>query len=138
MDLDPLNALVGEWTIEATHPAVPGVVVTGSSEFEWLSGGKFLIQRSSTEHADFPDSLSVIGEFDGALAAQYFDSRGVYRVYATTFADGVWRMSRDAPGFSQRFEGTLSADGSELAGTWELSRDDATWADDLAIAFRRG
>jgi hypothetical protein len=40
--LKPLNRLVGTWTTEATHPAVPGVVVHGTVIIEWLEGERFL------------------------------------------------------------------------------------------------
>ena len=30
--------LVGRWTTEATHPALPGTVISGSSQVEWLEG----------------------------------------------------------------------------------------------------
>ena len=30
----------------------------------------------------------------------YFDSRGEARVYEMSFADGVWKLMRIAPGFS--------------------------------------
>ena len=134
---EALNALVGTWTIEAKHPAYPDVVVPGRATFEWLEGEHFLIQRSRADHPDFPDSLGVIGEFDGGLALHYFDSRGVHRVYEMSLIDGVWRMSRDAPGFSQRFTGTSADDGDTISGLWQLSRDGTTWEDDLEIVFRR-
>jgi hypothetical protein len=134
---EALNALVGTWTIEARHPALPGVVVSGRCTFEWLEGERFLLQRSRLEHPDFPDALGVIGEFDDGLAMHYFDSRGVYRVYQMSLSDRIWRMSRDAPGFSQRFTGTLSDDGSTLSGLWKLSRDDESWDDDLEVVYRR-
>ncbi len=57
--LEPFDALVGEWTIEATHRLLPGVLVRGSTVFEWLEGEQFLIQRSRMEHPDFPDSPSL-------------------------------------------------------------------------------
>jgi hypothetical protein len=68
---------------------------------------------------------------------QYFDSRGVHRVYGVSFNDRAWRMWRNAPGFSQRFTGTFSDDGDTIDGLWKLSRDDTTWDDDLKISFRR-
>lgn len=136
-ELEPLNALVGEWTLEATHPAYPSVVVAGRSTFEWLEGQQFLIQRSQSDHPDFPDGISIIGDVDDTLSMYYFDSRGVHRVYEMSMSDGVWRIWRDAPGFSQRFTGTMGDDGNTIAGVWELSRDDSTWADDLEITFRR-
>ena len=136
-ELEPFQALIGDWTIEATHPAFPSVVVGGSSTFEWLEGERFVIQRSRADHPDFPDSISVIGMADDRLAMYYFDSRGVHRVYEMSVAGEVLRIWRDAPGFSQRFEGRFADDGDTLSGTWQLSRDDTTWDDDLEITYRR-
>src|SRR4029450_4921058 len=59
--LKPLNRLVGSWTTEATHPAVPGVLVQGTASIEWLEGERFLIHRARTDHPDFPDAISIIG-----------------------------------------------------------------------------
>ena len=61
MGLRDLDQLIGEWTLEATHPAFPDLVVPGRSSFEWLDGGKFMMQRSTADHPDFPNSISVIG-----------------------------------------------------------------------------
>jgi hypothetical protein len=57
--LEPLNALVGSWTIEATHPFFPSTLVGGQADFEWLEGKRFLLQHSRTDHPEFPDSLIV-------------------------------------------------------------------------------
>jgi len=46
-------------------------------------------------------------------------------------------MWRNAPGFSQRFTGTFTDDGSAIVGRWQLSRDDEHWDDDLQILYRR-
>ncbi len=75
-DVQSLQPLVGTWTLEATHPAYPSSVVRGRAEFEWLEGEQFLLQRSRSDHPDFPDSLSVIGVTDERLSMHYFDSRG--------------------------------------------------------------
>jgi hypothetical protein len=85
--LEPFQALIGEWTIEMTHPPVEDTVVRGRATYEWLEGDRFLIQRAVNEHPDFPDSLCVIGVIEGEndLSMQYFDSRGVHRVYAIGF-----------------------------------------------------
>jgi hypothetical protein len=64
MKQDPytlLDRLVGSWVTEAAHPAMPGVVVHGSVDIEWLEGKRFLIHRARTDHPDFPDSVSLIG-----------------------------------------------------------------------------
>ena len=136
-DLEPLNALVGEWTTEATHPEYPSTVVHGDAAVEWLEGERFLIHRSRTDHPDFPDAIAIIGAPTEGLSMHYFDSRGVFRVYEVSMEDGVWRFWRDAPGFSQRFTGTFADDGDTIVGRSQLSRDDSTWDDDLAITYRR-
>ena len=135
MDLD---AFVGVWTTEATHPVVPGTVVHGQAVFEWLEGERFLIVRARNDHPDFPDSISVIGSVDERIAMYYFDSRGIHRIYEMSVGDGEWRLWRDAPGFSQRFSGTFAEDGNSITGLWQLSRDDSTWDDDLEITYRSG
>jgi len=137
--LEPFAALIGEWAIEMTHPASAGTVVRGRTTYEWLEGERFLIQRAVNEHPDFPDSLSVIGAMEGEeeLTMQYFDSRGVHRVYTIAF-DGIeLRLGRDAPGFAQRLRAELSEDGSTLAGVWQLNQDDQGYRDDLAFTYRR-
>ena len=137
--LEPFETLIGEWTMEITHPMVEGTVIHGRATYEWLEGGRFLIQRAANDHPDFPDSLSVIGVMEGEsdLSMQYFDSRGVHRVYATGFDGKQLTLERDAPGFAQRLSAKLSDDGSTLAGVWELNRDDQGYRDDLAFTYRR-
>ena len=134
--LQRLNALVGEWTTEAIHPAYPSTVVRGLSVFEWLEGKKFLIMRAESDHPDFPDSISVMGDTDG-LHMHYFDSRGVHRVYDADVSEGALEFSRDAPGFAQRFTGNFEDGGDRISGMWKLSRDNTTWEDDLQITYRR-
>ena len=136
-ELEPFEALVGTWTTESIHPIYPTTVVRGRSTFEWLEGKRFLIQRSVTDHPEFPDAMAVFGVTDEQLSMHYFDSRGVYRVYAVSLSEGTWKFSRDAPGFSQRFTGTFSDDGNTITGLSKLSRDGSTWDDDLAITYRR-
>ena len=137
--LEPFATLIGEWTIEMTHPMLEDAVVRGRATYEWLEGGRFLIQRSVNEHPAFPDSLSVIGVMEGEddLSMQYFDSRGVHRVYAIGFDGRELTIARDAPGFDQRCSARLSDDGSTLAGVWQLNQDDQGFRDDLAFTYRR-
>lgn len=152
--LKSLNRLVGTWTTEATHPAFPGLTVHGSAEVEWLEGEKFLIHRARTDHPDFPDSIAIIGftEYDrveeGArsvpanhkqqrLQMNYFDSRGVSRIYDARANEESWGYERMAPGFSQRFTGRFADDGNTITGISQLCQDDRTWHDDLAITYRR-
>jgi hypothetical protein len=156
--LQPLARLVGAWTTESTHPALPGVVVHGSAVVEWLEGERFLIQRTRADHPDFPDALSIIGLMDrdriapapsaaatppgaGAdaprLCMHYFDSRGVFRVFEVGADEASWRFWRDSPGFSQRFTGTFADGGDTIVGVSQLRRDDVHWEDDLRVTYRR-
>ena len=139
--LHGLNELVGEWDTEATHPMVPSTVVHGHSVFEWLEGEKFLIVRARSDHVDFPDSISIMGDTEG-LRMHYFDSRGVARTYQMSFTEREWKLWRDRPDlspldFSQRFTGTLRSDGKTIDGQWEICHDGTTWEDDLQITYRR-
>jgi hypothetical protein len=152
--LERLNRLVGTWSTDATHPALPGVVVHGSADIEWLEGERFLIHRARTNHPDFPDSISLVGitgrdrvdepsnggprvATESRLCMHYFDSRGVFRVYEVSIDDAVWRLWRNAPGFSQRFTGTFADGGETIDGRWELCQDDMNWNNDLQITYRR-
>jgi hypothetical protein len=134
--LEPFDALIGTWVTEATHPMFDAVV-PGSTTFEWLGGGHFLVQRSRNDHELFPDAISVIGapEAGGGLVMEYFDSRGVRRTYGVSLGDGVLRIWRDAPGFDQRFSATLGPDAFE--GQWQLARTPGEWKDDLEVVYRR-
>jgi hypothetical protein len=138
--LEHLNAWVGEWEIEATHPAFPDTVVPGRIRVEWLEGEKFLVHRARAEHPDFPDSISVIGETEegaDSLTMHYFDSRGVFRIYRLSAAEGVVKIWRDDPTFAQRLTARFSDDGNTLAGVWELDEDGSGFKEDLAITYRR-
>jgi hypothetical protein len=139
--------LVGDWTTEATHPQMPGVVITGSSTFEWLDGERFVIFRSHNEHPDVPDAVAVIGDTDG-MHMHYFDSRGVYRLFELTMIDDGWTiaMGREsptgsfAPGdkpFSQRMTFRFEQADQTMSGKGQLSHDDVNWDDDLEITYRR-
>jgi hypothetical protein len=134
--LEPFDALVGTWDTEASHPKLDAIV-RGRVTLEWLEGGKFLVQRSRTDHDLFPDAISVVGapETGEGLVMEYFDSRGVRRTYGIALEDGVLRIWRDAPGFAQRFEATLGPE--SFVGQWQLAETPGDWKDDLKVTYHR-
>ena len=134
--LAPFDALIGTWATAATHPSVDGVV-PGRITFEWLEGGRFLVQRSRNDHELFPDAICVIGapETGDGLVMEYFDSRGVRRTYRASLDDGVLRLWREEPGFDQRFSAVLGPERFE--GLWELAERPGEWQSDLRVAYRR-
>lgn len=146
--LQRLDALVGEWEIEVT---IDGQTMASSrTSFRWMDGEPFLIQRSGggsgLQHHDnewvenAPDGMTmVIGPDDTheRYSALYADTRGVFRVYQMSLNDGVWKLWREAPGFSQRFTGRISNDGNTIESTWEASEDGDTWDVDFNLKYRK-
>jgi hypothetical protein len=132
--LEALGALVGGWRMEA--PQFPGA--PGQTVLEWLEGGAYLRQRS-TAPDPVPDSTWLIGCDDAtdSCFALYHDSRDVRRVYRMGLSDGVWRIWREAPGFWQRFTGTLSDDGATIRGAWERSDVGSVWEHDFDLIYTR-
>ena len=137
--LSDLEPLVGEWRVEIAFPADPETPVRSSVSFEWLEGGAFLVMRAGVEWSGPSGSVAVIGrdEKTETYSMLYFDARGVSRIYEMSFGDGVWRQWRSAPGFSQRFTGTLSDDCSTIAARWEKSSDDSHWDHDFDLTYTR-
>jgi hypothetical protein len=145
IELAPLEPLVGEWSVEAIAPWAPPSGLRGTTVFEWMTGGKFLVQRWEVPIDEAPDGLAVIGsdpENSGGYLQHYFDSRGVARVYSMGFDEGVWTLSRtkadfSALDFSQRFTGTFGDDGRTIQGRWEICHDVSTWEHDFGLVYRR-
>ena len=143
-EMAPLEPLVGEWSVEALFPGAPPSDLRGRTVFEWMTGGRFLVERSEVPIDEAPDGLCVIG-LDGngpGYLQHYFDSRGVARVYRMGFGDGVWTLSRSTADFSpldfsQRFTGTVSDDGNTINARWETSHDHSTWEHDFELVYRR-
>lgn len=137
--LRAFGALVGTWAAVGTHPLVPGKTFHGRTTFAWLEGGAFLVMHSQIDEPEIPSAIAIFGTDDatGECSMLYFDERGVSRRYEVRLQDNVWEWWRTTPGFSQRFRGTISADGSSIVSRGELSRDGATWEGDLALTYTR-
>ncbi len=137
--LRPLGVLIGNWTMTGSHPLIPNTTLHGRSRFEWLENGAFLMWRSEIDEPGVPSGLAIFGSDESAeqYFMLYFDERGVSRKLEATLHDNIWKMWRNAPGFSQRFTGTLVDGGRTIIGQWELSRDDATCQNDLQLTLER-
>ncbi|MGI5454398.1 hypothetical protein ACQEWB_14725 [Streptomyces sp. CA-249302] len=137
-----LDVLVGEWAVEADFPGLE--VPPGRCVFEWTLDGQFLLQRMEAPNPA-PNSTAIIavdGEA-GGYKQHYYDSRGVVRLYAMTFTDGLWQLLRENPDFSpldfrQRYTGTLSGDGDTIHGAWKIAKgESAAWERDFTLTYRR-
>jgi hypothetical protein len=142
-----LDVFTGEWVLEARFPGREPLAPDGPqvrSRFDWALDGRFLLQRTEVPVLGAPDSLTIISTDPdtGTYTQHYYDSRGVVRLYAMTFAGGVWTLMRESPDFSpldfrQRFTGTFSPDGNTITGAWEKSFNDAGWEHDFDLIYRR-
>jgi hypothetical protein len=134
-----LEALVGEWTIQAGPPGGPPWPGGGRVTFEWLEGVALLIERVHVDVPEAPDGVAVIGcdGMSGTYYQLYTDDRDVQRVYEMSLGDGVWKLRRHGEPFSQRFTGTFSEDGSTITGRWEIAEDGRTWRTDFDMTFTR-
>ena len=142
--MERLEAFIGEWAMEASFPAA-AAGVAGRAVFEWILDRQFVMERAEVpEVPEAPGSIAVVG-FDpgrGAYRQHYFDSRGVARVYAMEFSDGVWTLGREFPDFtpldfSQRFTGRFSGHGRRIDGRWETSRDGSNWEHDFDLTYTK-
>lgn len=146
--LDRLDMLAGEWTQEAV---VDGTVVgTARASFEWTEDGAFLVQHAQAdpplpetppawiENSPLP-LVTMMGLDDTSerFTMLYADSRNVFRVYQMTLEDDLWTVWRDAPGFHQRFRGTVEEGGRRIRGAWEASPDGTNWRVDFGQNYRR-
>ena len=139
--LKRLEVLVGEWVVEVELPGQ--APMRGRSVFEWTLDGQFLVQRTQAPDP-VPDSMAImVVDSETGCTYHYYDARGVVRVYAMSFADGVWRLLREVADFSpldfrQQYTGQLSGDGDTIRGVWEkASGDTAEWELDFHLIYRR-
>jgi hypothetical protein len=141
-----LDVLVGRWSLQPKVDAV----APAWCEFAWVEQGAFLRQFTDREpvpdtvpdawrgHEPFP-IVALIGLDDSAdeYTMLYGDARGVYRVYRMTFNGRELTVVRAAPGFNQRFLGTLSPGGDRIDGRWEMSQDGEFWSLDFELTYTR-
>ncbi|MGF0171850.1 hypothetical protein ACQF36_15520 [Streptomyces sp. Marseille-Q5077] len=143
--LRQLDAFVGEWELWALGRSVGPF----RTEFAWLEGGAFLVQRSDVvpetslpgewgPNAPFP-TVSLIGYDDTAdeFTALYADGRAVARTYRATMTARTWHQWRSAPDFHQRLTATISPDGNMIEGQWEQSPDGERWTMDFDVTYVR-
>jgi hypothetical protein len=132
-----LDCLVGDWTIEATWPS--GERWTGKASFEWMESRRHLLGKTSLEHPQAPDSVSVIGcdAANGTYYELYSDDRNVCRVVQMTIGDGRWVRWRQGEPFAQRFTGLFSADGNTITMHLEMAEDGTNFKPDFDMVYRR-
>lgn len=146
-DIKDLGPLIGRWSQVIDAPRHVAEKVGGDMTLEWLRGENVILQRSIAENPMFPESVVLImaaeddaeDDAEGDFTAHYFDSRAVSRVLHMSFQDGVWKWWRRATNpddFDQRFEGTLSADGTTIDTSCYLVQN-GEWVHDFDVSYTR-
>lgn len=139
--LQALIFLEGDWDMALSNGAFlpnPSDTIHGPLSFYWVEHGAFLVMRMGDKPPAAPQALWLVGRDDSSpdYRVLYYDARSVSRVYQMSFADGLWKMWRESPGFSQRFEARL-VDGNTIKGAWEKSTDGLRWEHDFDVLFAR-
>lgn len=117
-DLQTLNPLVGTWKV--------GGELEGTTTYEWLEGGYFLVQRYNFVHDGRPVvGVEYIGheqpfgaEPSADLKSRIYDNEGNTFEYVYELQDGVltiWAGGRGSPAY---YQGTFSADFNSVMGAW--------------------
>lgn len=134
--LKDLEVLVGNWEMELSNAAFlpgPSTTVKGRISFEWVENNAFLVMRMGQ------NALWLINRDDSSADYKvfYYDTRSVSRIYEMSFSGNTWKIWRQSPNFSQRFEGKLSNDRNTIAAYWEKSSDGITWEHDFDVTYTR-
>jgi hypothetical protein len=140
--LADLAFLVGDWDMAlsgASFLADREQILHGRAEFQPIEAGALLAMRQGVEPPNPPQASWVIGrdESQDHYTVLYTDPRGVSRVYEMMLSDRHWRIWRDDPDFSQRFEATISTDRNEMVGRWEKRSSKAGWEHDFDLTYTR-
>ncbi len=140
--LKSLEILVGDWDMELSNGAFlprPSDIVKGSMSFEWMEDGAYLVMRIGDKASNAPWAIWLISRDESVPDYQvlYYDNRSVSRVYGMSFSDGVWKLWRNSPGFSQRYEGKISANGNVVTAHWDKSTDGSHWEHDFDVKYTR-
>ena len=140
--LADLGFLVGDWDMAlsgASFLPSPDTVVHGRVEIRPIEEGRLVAMRQMVEPSGPPAATWVVGrdEAGAGYSVLYADGRGVSRHYEMALSLPRWRLWRDDPSFSQRFEASVEADGNAIAGTWHRRLGDGDWEHDFDVAYTR-
>lgn len=140
--LKALEGWVGDWEMKLSNASFlpnPSDTVTGRVTFDWVENRAFLAMYMGNKPPSMPDATWLISRDESTpnYIVLYYDNRNVSRVYEMNFSDGVWKMWRNSPDFSQRFEGKFSEDGNTITASWEKSTNGSTWEHDFDVTYTK-
>jgi hypothetical protein len=117
-DLKALDRLVGTWKISGG--------AEGTSTYEWMEGGFFLIQHVELEQEGHTNKgIEVIGHLrpfgeqpSEDIHSRFYDTEGntldyVYEIEGDTLT--IWGGEKGSPAY---YRGTFAEDGNSATGAW--------------------
>lgn len=137
--LSELAPLVGTWRLVVWGgsflPDPEQRVDVGLVRFAWIEDGAALAMHQGGDDQTAPAARMIIGcdQDEDHYTVLCADTRVVMRVYRMSFTARQGRMWRDSPSFAQRFEASLSDDGSGMTGRWEKAMDGGSWEHDFDL-----
>ncbi len=140
--LQGLEGFVGDWMMELSNASfLPNSsdIVRGQVSSGWSEEGACLVMYMGNKPPGTPDAIWLVSR-DASISnyiVLYYDTRKVSRVYEMSFSDRTWKIWRNSPGFSQRFEGKFSEDGNRITAYWEKSSDGLTWEHDFDVTYTK-
>ena len=95
--LKRLEPLIGEWKLEAIGPGGEPWPGEARARIEWHDSGAHLVQRSTVEMPEAPDTVSIMGcdAANGTYYQLYSDDRGVCRIYEMSIDEHEWKLWRE-------------------------------------------
>ena len=140
--LAALEFLIGTWEMTISRASFlpdPDQTVTGLVNVQPIENATLLALRQLVDPGGPPAATWVIGR-DGAkpdYTVLYADARGVSRVYTMSLTGERWRIWRDDPEFSQRFEATIDPDRRHISGSWQKRASKGDWEHDFTVDYAR-
>ncbi len=140
--LKSLKFLIGNWNMELSNASFlpdPKRTIRGNISIEWIEGGDYLVMRQGRKGTVPNYATWLIGrDVDSPqYTVLYSDDRGVSRVYEMSFKNGILKIWRNSPKFSQRYEGKLSKDKRTIKAYWEKSLDGKKWEHDFNLTYMK-
>jgi len=136
--LEPLDVLVGEWTLTLTDAwflESRDIRQQGRATARWL-GDAFIELEAEMEGEHVWHFVLGHSDPNKQLVALYHDPRPTSRLYHMAFTGEEWTLQREDPDFHQRFVAHVSAD--RIHGRWDASEDrGASWRKDFDLIFER-
>lgn len=131
---------IGVWKTVGSHGMIPNTTLHGSTKFSWHESGAFILVKSMIEEeVGIPAGVAIISSDDklGSFGMNYYDERGVSRIYNVSIEGNVLKWWRDAPEFSQRNTLTISEDKMTIVGEGEISKTGSNWERDLDLTYSK-